>query len=169
MKKILFTILISIFGVMSSKAQEIDSLQLKSDSITVESLAARLDKLQHDYDYLYCENKFNCIQYEIKIFANNVSIESNSIRTFYFNNQFSVALYNSYNRGYEAKMKLYDTFKNSLAYTKSIVNLKIASSNFSDKEITYFNDYAVYLDSCLSSAEEALVHYKAGLDAYRSM
>ena len=63
MKKILFTILLAFFGVIYVNAQEIDSLQIKSDTISIESLAARLDKLQHDYDYLYCESKLNSLQY----------------------------------------------------------------------------------------------------------
>ena len=169
MKKILVTILLAFFGVINVNAQELDSLQIKSDTISIESLAARLDKLQHDYDYLYCEYKLNCLQYEIKMFANEVGESSNSIRTYYFNRQYSRALYNSYKDNYYAKVGLFNAFKNSAESLKVNIAIIISTSNFSDNEIERLKDLANLIDICLNTAESSLEHYKVGLDAYRDL
>lgn len=169
MKKILFTILISIFGVTSSKAQEIDSLQIKSDTIPIESLAARLDKLQHDYDYLYCESKLNSLQYELRIFTNSIDISSNSIKAWCFNSKFSITLYNSYRKEYDANVELLSVLKENVELMQISINLKIIASNFSEKEIEVLKASIKTLDNCLDKAENSLSAYENYLDIYRNL
>ena len=169
MKKILFTILLAFFGVICVNAQEIDSLQIKSDTISIESLAARLDKLQHDYDYLYCESKLNSLQYELRIFTNSIDISSNSIKVWCFNSKFSIRLYNSYRKDYDANVELLSVLKENVELMQISINLKIIASNFSEKEIEVLKASIENLDNCLDKAENSLRAYAEYLDLYRNL
>ena len=52
-------------GVINISAQEINESQ------KVDSLLYKLDKLQHDYDYFYCESELNRFCNELKFIAMN--------------------------------------------------------------------------------------------------
>ena len=54
MKKIVLLV-IAIVSVLQASAQEVASLQNHSVAISVDSLTLRLNKLQHDYDFMYCD------------------------------------------------------------------------------------------------------------------
>ena len=54
MKRLVLLVL-AIASVLQVSAQDIDTLQNKPTDISVDSLSVRLNKLQHDYDFLYCD------------------------------------------------------------------------------------------------------------------
>ena len=67
MKKI-FVLMVLCTLSMSVSAQEVDSLQ--SNPISIDSLAVKLEKLQHDYDFLKCDYELNKMQFKLEILAN---------------------------------------------------------------------------------------------------
>ena len=54
MKKIVLLI-IAVVGAFQAYAQNSDSLQAQSAAATIDSLSLRLNQLQHDYDFMYCD------------------------------------------------------------------------------------------------------------------
>ena len=54
------------------------SAQDVNDSVTqrIDSLQTQLNKLQHDYDYLYYNNEFNNLKYDLKTLRNEILASS---------------------------------------------------------------------------------------------
>lgn len=169
MKKILFTILISIFGVMSSKAQEIDSLQLKSDSITVESLAARLDKLQHDYDYLKCEFELRQDANDIGIITNEIQISVNYLLNECYHRKFDNDLYKVHRDKRNEYVRYLNALKENIKIKETSVALRIISSNFTNKEIELLKYLSNMPSQRVLVLEGALRQYEIVLDIYKNM
>ena len=169
MKKILFTILISIFGVMSSKAQEIDSLQLKSDSITVENLAASLKKLQRDYDFLSCDYELNKMQLKLEILANNIMNNSIDLQIdcYHYSGKYMKELCLSCSDNYNASVELLNSLKETITQLKAMVSNKIISSDFSEDEINLLNHNCNTLDIAVRCVEKSLANYKVNIDWFK--
>ena len=54
MRKIIF-LLVAVISIMNVTAQEIDSIQSKSTPISIDSLSAKLNKLEHDFQFFASE------------------------------------------------------------------------------------------------------------------
>ena len=168
MKKILFTILISIFGVMSSKAQEIDSLQLKSDSITVENLAARLDKLQHDYDFLYCCYELDKIHNQLNDIIHDISIETNNIMLACYNHpKADIDFYIASKELYNSNKESFSIRKIDATTKKTFISLKMSLLNFTETEKQILDSSLTMLDKKLSYIDKRFDSYKNILDMYK--
>ena len=72
MKKLII-LLMMFMGVINISAQEINESQ------KIDSLLYKLDKLQLDYDYFYCESELNRFCNELKIHSNNFYIRATQI------------------------------------------------------------------------------------------
>lgn len=59
MKKILLVIVIAMVGTLNALAQDVDSLQIDSTETSLDSLVVKLNTLQRNYDYLYCDLELN--------------------------------------------------------------------------------------------------------------
>ena len=80
---------------MNATAQDVYSTQSNLKAY-VEDLSAKLSKLQHDYDYLYCSHEINLIELELKDLINNIDMRSNAILINCYHSRFNIDLYTAY-------------------------------------------------------------------------
>ena len=169
MKKILVTILLALFGVINVNAQEIDSLQIKSDTISIESLAARLDKLQHDYDFLYCKYELDRTEKELRLYASDITISANSLMIYLVDGTFNIDLYTSFKNRYDSVTETINAFIDNIVSLKRMISIKKASSGFSEMEILFLSKLDSVVDSQLGVTGSALEHFKTVLDSYKKL
>ena len=168
MKKILFTILLAFFGVISANAQEIDSLQIKSDTISIERLVARIDKLQYDYDFLYCRSQLDRLLSELENMMLNIRIEYNSITSAYFNHSKpDVDYYIACKDLYESNKNNFDLKKLNASVVKSFVSLKISFSNFSEVDTNILNTSLTMIEKNVAFIEKLFDSYKNVIEMYK--
>ena len=169
MKNILLVIVIAMVGTLSALAQEVDSLQIDSTETSLDSLVVKLNILQRNYDYLYCDLELNKAQVELKDLSNSISIASNSLLISYYQGKYDRDLYDSYSRLYESYLKNLDSSCDKVEVVKLAVVSKALTSNFTEQEIGVINKTIGLLDSSIANVESSLKHFKVVIDAYRSL
>lgn len=156
-----------MLGAATVCAQEADSLHLKSSSISIDSLVLKLNTLQHNYDFLYCDYELYKVITNLSEFSNTTNISSNSILISYYNSRFDRNLYTTYLGLYNAKTENFNSLKENIGITTLAILDKMLSSNFTEKEIAVIEGRFKLIDSQLSSAEQALNYFEVVLDTYR--
>ncbi|MBR5281382.1 MAG: hypothetical protein IKU22_01230 [Alistipes sp.] len=167
MKKILLLMLFCAISVCA-KAQEADSLQAKTN-ISIEELATKLDKLQHDYDYLYCENTLTKEIVEIQSFSNKINISANTLLIMCYHGGFDADLYYSYKLNYDASIEWQDSQISKIEAMRVNIASKILTCTFSDIELDVLEKANEAITSALSVLKYSLHQYKTILDMYKSL
>ena len=169
MKNILLVIVIAMVGTLSALAQEVDSLQIDSTETSLDSLVVKLNILQRNYDYLYCDLELNKAQVELKDLSNSISIASNSLLISYYQGKYDRDLYDSYSRLYESYLKNLDSSCDKVEVVKLAVVSKALTSNFTEQEIGVITKTIGLLDSLIANSESSLKHFKVVIDGYRNL
>lgn len=169
MKNILLVIVIAMVGTLSALAQDVDSLQIDSTETSLDSLVVKLNILQRNYDYLYCDLELNKAQVELKDLSNSISIASNSLLISYYQGKYDRDLYDSYSRLYESYLKNLDSSCDKVEVVKLAVVSKALTSNFTEQEIGVITKTIGLLDSLIANAESSLKHFKVVIDGYRNL
>ena len=169
MKNILLVIVIAMVGTLSALAQDVDSLQIDSTETSLDSLVVKLNTLQRNYDYLYCDLELNKAQLELKDLSNSISIASNSLLISYYQGKYDRDLYDSYSRLYESYLKNLDSSCDKVEVVKLAVVSKALTSNFTEQEIGVITKTIGLLDSLIANAESSLKHFKVVIDGYRNL
>lgn len=169
MKKILLVIVFAMVGTLSALAQDVDSLQIDSTETSLDSLVVKLNILQRNYDYLYCDLELNKVQVELKDLSNSISIASNSLLISYYQGKYDGDLYDSYSRLYESYLKNLDSSCDKVEVVKLAVVSKVLTSNFTEQEIGVITKTIGLLDSLIANVESSLKHFKVVIDGYRSL
>jgi hypothetical protein len=167
MKKILLLMLFCAISI-SAKAQEADSLQTKSN-ISIEELVAKLEKLQHDFDYLYCENTLTKAIVEIKSFSNKINITANTLLIMCYHGGFDADIYYSYKLDYDASIECQDSEISRIEAIRVNIASKILACTFSDIELDVLENANEAITSALSVLKYSLQYYKTTLDMYKSL
>ena len=168
MRRIFLTIFVSILSAITVCAQEADSLHLKSSSISVDSLVLKLNTLQHNYDFLYCDYELHKAISDIAELSSSINIASNSLMIYYYNSRFDRDLYASYLGLYNAKVETFNSLKESVGVTTVAVLSRMLTSNFTEKEMAVIEKRFEFINSLLSTAEKTINHFEVVLDTYRA-
>ena len=107
MKKLII-LLMMFMGVINISAQEINESQ------KVDSLLYKLDKLQHDYDYFYCESELNRFCNELKIYSNEFYIQATQIMIEGDSDRYNDEYYRLAKRNYGATVDSFESYKTNL-------------------------------------------------------
>lgn len=169
MKNILLVIVIAMVGTLNALAQDVDSLQIDSTETSLDSLVVKLNTLQRNYDYLYCDLELNKAQLELKDLSNSISIASNSLLISYYQGKFDRDLYDSYSRLYESYLNNLDSTYDKVDAVKLLVVGKALTSNFTEQEISIITKTIGLLDSSIANVESSLNHFKVVIDGYRKL
>ena len=169
MKKILLVIFIATLGVVNTMAQTADSTQYQATEISVDSLVVKLNTLQRDYDYLYCDHELNKVMLELKDFSNSINITSNTLLVSYHNKNFERDLYTSYLELYNSNIRFFSSLKEKVDTVKVAVACKVLTANFTEQELKVISQSFDVIDNSISSVESALKHFKVVIDAYKSL
>lgn len=166
MKKV-FLLFVAFISAMQSFAQEADALQSQSATVSLDSLSVRLNKLQHNYDFMYCDFELYKTAMDLKDLAQNIELSSKGVIINYYNNRFDRALYTSYLRNYDSCCALFDTLKKRRDVLRIAVIVKMASSSFSDEELDVINSSLNVIESAVTTVEKSLDYYDVAIKAFR--
>ena len=151
------TINISAQESNESAAQKIESLQLK------------LDKLQHEYDYFYCETVLKQIANELSVQSNNINNKSNGILINIYHSSYHPDLYRAYKDNYDADIENLNSKESYINIMKIRISQIIEKSNFTEREIEILDTTYSAVISAFNAAETALNYYKVVLGMYKDM
>ena len=167
MKKIIFLLIISIIGISNIKAQDNDLLQFSDLKAHVDSLSSKLNTLQRDYEYLYCNSLINDCLFNIKDFSNEINIKSNQILINCYHSQFDFKLYTSYKNLFDAYNKYFNSLKEKADVVKTTIFLKMLVCNFSESEVNVLSEGYNVIENSLNTTEKSLNHFNVVLDIYK--
>lgn len=162
MKKI-FILLMMFMGIVNISAQESYELQ------KIDSLQYKLDKLQHDYDYLDCSFLLHRLASDLKIFSNEVNSKSNAILINCYHSGYDQRLYKAYKDNYDASDENLTSSEQNAFTTIWLVMGKMESSTFSESEIKILEAAIKHVEFSLSAAKSALNYYKVVLGIYKDL
>ena len=169
MRRILLAILIATLGFVNSSAQDADSVQYQPTEISIDSLVVKLNTLQRDYDYLYCNYELKRVALELNDFSNSISISSNSLLISYYNTRFDIDLYTTYLELYKSNVQKLNSLKENIDATKLIVTAKVLTSNFTEEEeIKLIASNFELIDRSISTVNSSLEYFKVVIEAYKS-
>lgn len=167
MKRLLL-LLVAIVSVLHASAQGLDSKQQQSAAISADSLFVRLNKLQHDNDFMYCDYELHKMIMDLKDLSQSIEIASNRVVINYYNNNFNSALYSSYLRNYNSNSALFDSLKEKKEVIRFAVFAKISSSGFTDTEVDVLNNSFDLINKTVIAVENSLNYYDVAIKTYRS-
>ncbi len=169
MKKILL-LLVAIVSVWHASAQEIDLLKSDSSAISIDSLSFRLNKLQHDYDFLFCDYQLHKLITDLKDLAHTIGNSSNGVVIHvYTNSGYNRKLYNAYLNDYEADNYLFDSLKENAEVLRKMVFVKLMTLDYSDKERNVLTSSMDVVDKAITTVENSLNYYNVAIEAYKDM
>ena len=134
-----------------------------------DSLNAKIEKLQHDFDYLSCKYELNRIVTDLSVKNCEVNNSSNAILLYCYHSRFDRNLYDSYKDNYYSLKNWYDSMKENITSTTKLVALIIIASNFSEMETYYIKKNIDIITSAQNAFEKALDHYNIVLEIYRDL
>ncbi len=166
MKKILLLMFLCTISICA-KAQEADSLQTKTN-ISIEELAAKLEKLQHDYDFLYCRSELDRVCDRLDNVILDIRIETNNIISACYNhNKADIDFYISSMKLYNQNKESFGIHKFNAEMAKGSISLRMLVSNFSEAETEILNSSLALLDNKLTYIEKLFDSYKEIIDTYK--
>lgn len=166
MKKIL-VLFVFIFVAINVRAQEIDSLEC--NQVNIDSLSAKCDKLQHDYDLLRCKFELGQLNQKLDYMGNNLNVSSNAILINCHHGGYNRKLYAAYKENYLSSVEWYETHKEAVKTIVTFVMLKTVNSNFTESETDELMSSIKVIDAGLSRVENALDYYETVLNMYRDL
>lgn len=169
MKRALLVIVMAMLGSFAATAQEVDSVMIDSTEISIDDLVVKLNVLQHNYDYLYCNYELTKLILGLKDFSTSVSVESNSLLINYYNTKFDKDTYTSYVGLYNAMSEQFNSLKENADATKLAVMCRVLVSNLTEQELKVISSSLESIESSISTGDRSLNYFKVVLDAYRDL
>ncbi|MEE1098147.1 MAG: hypothetical protein U0K83_07445 [Bacteroidales bacterium] len=160
-------ILTAVIATLSVSTQEIKA-QSQDLNVVVDSLSAKLEKLQHDFDFLDCKYKIESLTNSFKCTKNGINITLNSIDIsvrYGFNWEYYLVL----KENYESSIQELEVSKVAAENAKRNVRLIMLLSNFTEIEKDVLNSSMNLLDAVIEGLEVSLNSFKNYLDAYKSL
>ena len=169
MKRV-FLLIVAIASALCVSAQEKDSLLDQTASISIDSLSVKLDRLQHDFDFLSCDYRLHMLIMDLKDLTHTISNSSNGVViNVYTNSGFNRKLYNAYLNDYEADNYLFDSLKENADVLRKMVFVKLITMDLSDQERDVLTSSLNVIDKAITAVENALNYYNVAIEAYKEM
>lgn len=166
MKKLIL-FFISVVCVSHVYAQDVDTVEVQSAPITIDSLVIRLDMLQHRYDFMTCENELYKIMMDFKGLTQDINIKTNEVLVDVYHSRYDRTLYNTLCDYSDGCSTLYNSFQEKYESVKKLVLVKAISSSFDDSEIDLIESYLKAIDNSAALAETALKYYDYIVENYK--
>ena len=162
MKKVLLLIISVLFAIQANA-----QVQEESPAITIDSLSTKLAKLQHNYDFLYCDYKLYQIKTNLDQLSQNIQITNNELTIKICFGQYDRNMYIIYSEDYDAKCENYNAFKRQFEVVQELVTIKIITTGFTESELNVFNACIETIESAIKVVEAALKYYDRLLKIYK--
>lgn len=167
MKKASF-FLIAFISVFQAAAQETDTTVVSPKVVFVDSLTIRLNKLQHNYDYLECEYVLNKTITELKLLSNDIRTLSNSLLIDIYHGIYTDELYNSYVDNYIGCCFVFDNLKDQIDTVRILVDFKMSEGDFSRSQLDVLNSGLSVMLKSTNVVEASLDYFYRVLKAYKN-
>ena len=162
MKKVLLLIISVLFAIQANA-----QVQEESPAVTIDSLSTKLAKLQHNYDFLYCDYKLYQIKTNLDQLSQNIQITNNELTIKICFGQYDRNMYIIYSEDYDAKCENYNAFKRQFEVVQELVTIKIITTGFTESELNVFNACIETIESAIKVVEAALKYYDRLLKIYK--
>ena len=166
MKKLLLLI-VFIGSVLNAYADGTAFPQIQTAAVSIDSLTSRLEKLQHDYDYMKCDYEAFKLDKDLTDLAHNINISTNGILINVYNSRYDNDLYKAYSESYTAFCGLFESIKRKMESVKTLVFLKILTSGFTDEEVEVLTTSFNVIDNTVNKVQKALDYYDVVLKIYK--
>lgn len=169
MKKIGLLLSIVIMGIVRASAQEVDSLPLTPTNESIETLSAKVEKLENDYKLL----KFNNIILEeicsLEDLENDLLISYNTITISCFHNRYEEDLYVVWRDYYDECIINFNEHQRTVENVKMILSNDMFISRFNEAERDLLNLKCQKLEIILSQVKSAMNLYEIALENYKRL
>ena len=162
MKKVLLLIISVLFAIQAN-AQE----QKEAPTVTIDSLSTKLAKLQHYYDFLYCDYKLNQTITDLNQLSQDIKIIINELSISIYHKRYDRDFYTVLSEDYDAKCELYDVIKRKFEAVQKLVIIKTVTTGFTESELNLFSAYIETIESAMKVVEEGLKYYDRLLKIYK--
>lgn len=162
MKKVLLLIISVLFAIQANA-----QTQEESSAVTIDSLSTKLAKLQHNYDFLYCDYKLYQTRTDLNQLSQDIQIINNEFTFHLYNGQCDRDMYTFYSENYNAKCKLYDAIKRNFEVVQELITINIITTGFTESELNVFNAYIEAIESAKKCVELNLSYFDKLLKIYR--
>ena len=162
MKKILLLIISVLFAIQANA-----QTQEESPAVTIDNLSTKLEELQHNYDFLYCDYLLHKVKTNFEQLSQDIQIINNELTIKICFGRYNRDMYIIYSEDYDAKCENYNAFKRQFEVVQKLVITKTVTTGFTESELNVFNAYIETIESAIKTVEAALKHYEACLKIYR--
>ena len=162
MKKVLLLIISVLFAIQANA-----QTQEESPAVTIDSLSTKLAKLQHNYDFLYCDYNLYQIKTNLGQLSQDIQITNNELTIKICFGQYDRDMYIIYSENYNAKCENYNAFKRQFEAVQELVTIKIITTGFTESELNVFNACIETIESAIKVMEAALEYYDRLLKIYK--
>ena len=162
MKKVLLLIISVLFAIQANA-----QTQEESPAVTIDSLSTKLEELQHNYDFLYCDYNLYQIKTNLGQLSQDIQITNNELTIKICFGQYDRDMYIIYSENYDAKCEIYNTFKRQFEVVQELVTIKIITTGFTESELNVFNACIEAIESAMKVVEKGLKYYDRLLKIYK--
>ena len=162
MKKVLLLIISVLFAIQANA-----QTQEESPAVTIDSLSTKLEELQHNYDFLYCDYKLYQIQTNLGQLSQDIQITNNELTIKICFGQYNRDMYIVYSENYDDKCENYNAFKRQFEVVQKLVITKTVTTGFTESELNVFNACIETIESAMKVVEASLEYYDGLLKIYK--
>ena len=162
MKKVLLLIISVLFAIQANA-----QTQEESPAVTIDSLSTKLAKLQHNYDFLYCDYNLYQIKTDLNQLSQDIQITNNELTIKICFGQYNRDFYTVLSENYDSYCNLYDSYKRNFESLRELVTIKTITTDFTEPELNLFNSYIESIESAMKVVEKGLKYYDRLLKIYK--
>ena len=162
MKKVLLLIISVLFAIQANAQTQEDS-----PAVTIDSLSTKLEELQHNYDFLYCDYKLYQIKTNLEQLSQDIKIKVSELNIDIHHERYNHDFYTLLSENYDSYCNLYDLYKRNFESLRELVTMKTIITDFTEPELNLFNSYIETIESCLGFVELNLELYDLCLKIYK--
>ena len=162
MKKVLLLIISVLFAIQANA-----QTQEESPAVTIDSLSTKLEELQHNYDFLYCDYKLYQIKTDLDQLSQDIKIKVSELNIDIHHERYDHDFYTLLSENYDSYCNLYDSYKRNFESLRELVTIKTITTDFTEPELNLFNSYIETIELCMGFVESNLKLYDLCLKNYR--
>ena len=162
MKKVLLLIISVLFAIQANA-----QTQEEAPAVTIDSLSTKLEELQHNYDFLYCDYQLYQIKTDLGQLSQDIQITNNELTIKICFGQYDRDLYTLLSEKYDSYCNLYDSYKRNFESLRELVTIKTVTTGFTESELNLFSACIETIESAMKVVEKCLKYYDRLLKIYK--
>ena len=162
MKQVLLLIISVLFAIQANA-----QTQEEAPAVTIDSLSTKLEELQHNYDFLYCDYQLYQIKTDFGQLSQDIQITNNELTIKICFGQYDRDFYTLLSENYDSYCNLYDSYKRNFESLRELVTIKTVTTGFTESELNLFSACIETIESAMKVVEKCLKYYDRLLKIYK--